>query len=362
MSIYAVVMAGGIGSRFWPKSNKKTPKQLMKIFGEKTLIQETVERLTGFIDDDKIYIVTNRKQRPLVVNQLPQLPPANIIAEPFGRETAPCIGLASIIIQKRDPDALIINLPADHLIRRIADFHLALKNAIDYASKTNGLVTIGILPSRPEIGYGYIQIDEQSIDDNIHKVYSFAEKPNYATAVRFIESGDFLWNSGIFIWKASSILNEIQIHLPDLFEGLEEIKAVIDTPEFEKKLDIVYGQLRKISIDYGVMEKSKKVFLTKGDFIWSDVGSWEEVYQLSEKDDSGNCIRGKVYTDMTVDSFIFSPEKFTAVIGAENLIVVHNDDALLVCRRDQAQSVKKIVDYLKMNKLNAIKPVNEIGN
>ncbi len=351
MSTFAVVMAGGIGSRFWPKSNEKTPKQLIKIFGEKTMIQETVERLSGFIDDDKIYIVTNRKQRPFVVKQLPQLPPANIIAEPFGRETATCIGLASIIIQKRDPDAVIINLPADHIIRRIEAFHTTLKHAVNYASKTNGLVTIGIIPSRPETGYGYIQIDEQSIDKNIHKVFSFAEKPNYATAVRFIESGDFLWNSGMFIWKASSILNEIQIHLPDLFEGLEEIKTVIDKPGFEKKLDIVYGQLRKISIDYGVMEKSKKVFLTKGDFIWSDVGSWEEVYQLSEKNDSGNCIHGKVFTEMTVDSYIYSPDKFTAVIGAENLIVVNDDDALLICRRDLAQSVKKIVDYIKINKL-----------
>lgn len=345
-------MAGGIGSRFWPRSNEKTPKQLLKIFGDKTMIQETVERLDGFVDKDKIYIVTNAMQRPFIIEQLPQIPQANIIAEPFGRETAPCIGLASIIIQKRDPDAVIINLPADHIIRKLDEFFAALKHAVDFANNTNGLVTIGILPSRPEPGYGYIQIDERSIADNIHRVYAFAEKPNYSTAVRFLESGDFLWNSGIFIWKASSILSEIQIYMPELYEGLEEIKSVLDTPLLEKKLAMVYGQLRKISIDYGIMEKSKKVYLTKGDFIWSDIGSWEEIYQLSEKNDAGNYIHGKVFTEMTVDSFIYSPDKFTAVIGAENLIIINDDDSTLICRRDQAQSVKKIVDYLKINKLN----------
>jgi len=351
MNVYVVVMAGGIGARFWPKSNEKTPKQLLKIFGDKTMIQETVERLDGFVDKDKIYVVTNKMQLPFMIEQLPQIPQGNIIAEPFGRETASCIGLASIIIQKRDPGAVIINLPADHIIRKLDEFHLTLKLAVEFANNTNGLVTIGILPSGPETGYGYIQIDERSVADNIHRVYSFAEKPNYSTAIRFLESGDFLWNSGMFIWKVSSILNEIQIHMPDLYEGLEEIKSVLDTPAFDKKLATVYGQLRKISIDYGVMEKSQKVYLTKGNFIWSDIGSWEEVYQLSEKNDVGNCIKGNVFTEMTVDSFILSPDKFTAVIGAENMIVINDNDCTLICRRDQAQSVKKVLDYLKINKL-----------
>ncbi|MGE5499881.1 MAG: mannose-1-phosphate guanylyltransferase, partial [Syntrophothermus sp.] len=206
-------------------------------------------------------------------------------------------------------------------------------------------------PTRPETGYGYIQIDDKAQHDNIFKVLTFAEKPNYATAVRFIESGDFLWNSGMFIWKTDSILNEIKQHMPELYEGLLQIEESIGTKGFEKVLSNVYGQLKSISIDYGVMEKSSNVFLAKGYFSWSDVGSWEEVYQLSEKDDDGNAIIGKAYCQNTNDSFIYSPKKFTAVVGVDNIIVINTDDALLICRRDKAQDVKNVVDYLKMKKM-----------
>lgn len=351
MNIYAVIMAGGVGSRFWPRSKKKTPKQLLKIFGENTMIQDTVLRLNGLVDDQNIIIITNKMQREGVLEQLPQLPPENIIEEPFGRNTAACIGLASILIERKDKDAVMVVLPADHIIREKEVFHKVLKNAIDFAHNSRGLITIGITPTRPETGYGYIQIDDTKYAENIFKVYTFAEKPNYATAVRFLESGDFMWNSGMFIWRVDSILEEIKVHMSDLSEGLETIKKSFGKSNYESTLTNVYGQLKKVSIDYGIMEKSNKVYLTKGSFSWSDVGSWEEVYQLSEKNNDGNSLIGEVYSDMVVDSYVYSPSKFTAVIGVENLIVINTDEALLICRRDNSQEVKKVVDYLTMKQM-----------
>lgn len=351
MEIFAVIMAGGIGSRFWPRSKEKTPKQLLKIFGEKTMIQDTVDRLRGVVNEQNIFVITNKIQKSEIVNQLPSIPVSNIIEEPFGRNTAACIGLASVIIKNKCKDAVTVVLPADHIIKDNAAFHKTILDACDFAEKSKGLVTIGVTPSRPETGYGYIQIDESFVSENIYKVITFAEKPNYTTAVSFIDSGDFMWNSGMFIWHTDTILNEIKDYMPDLYEGLLNIEKFIGTPEFQNNLYKVYGLLRNVSIDYGIMEKSKKVFLIKGNFSWSDVGSWEEVYQLSDKAENGNASVGNVYFDSTIDSYVYSPDKFTAVIGVDNLIVINSEDALLVCRRDKAQDVKKVVDYLKLNKL-----------
>ena len=351
MKTYAVIMAGGVGSRFWPRSKEKTPKQLLKIFGSNTMIQATVGRLEGIVEKENIYVITNKLQRDEIVRQLSDVPAENILEEPFGRNTAACIGLASSIIKKKDSDAVTIILPADHIIKDTDKFHSTLKTAADFAFDSGGLVTIGIVPTRPETGYGYIQIDENETALNIHKVFTFAEEPNYATAVRFVESGDFLWNSGMFIWRVDSILDEIKNYMPDLNIGLEKITAAMGTPEYDEILAKVYGQLKSISIDYGIMENSKKVYLTKGEFSWSDVGSWEEVYNLSDKNNDGNVVKGNIFTDKTADSYIYSQSKFTAVIGVENLIIINADDSLLVCRRDQCQDVKKIVDYLKINQM-----------
>jgi mannose-1-phosphate guanylyltransferase len=352
MKLYAVIMAGGIGSRFWPRSKQKTPKQLLRIFGENSMIQDTVARLEGLVDNNNIYVITNKTQKSEIVSQLKHIPEENIIEEPFGRNTAACIGLASIIIEKKDKDAVTIILPADHIIKDKDTFHKTLNTAAEFAFQSKGLVTIGIPPSRPETGYGYIQIDDESTAENIYKVLTFAEKPNYATAVRFMESGDFMWNSGMFIWRADAILQEIKNYLPDLSEGLETIRKDLETPSYENTLFNVYGLLKSISIDYGIMEKSKHVFLIKGEFPWSDVGSWEEVYQLSDKDKEGNAMTGNIYAERTVDSYIYSPDKFTAVIGVENLVIINTQDALLVCRRDNCQDVKKIVDHLKINQMS----------
>jgi mannose-1-phosphate guanylyltransferase len=352
MDLYAIIMAGGIGARFWPRSKKKSPKQLLKIIGENTMIQETFRRLNELVSKENILIVSNESQRPGIVEQLPEIPSENIIVEPFGRNTAACIGLASVIIKQRSPDAVTFVMPADHIIKDSESFINTLKIAAQYSYQNQALVTIGIQPTKPETGYGYIQIDEDSGKNNVFKVLTFAEKPNYDTAVNFIKSGDFLWNSGMFIWKIDTILNEIKRFMPDLYEGLNQIEDRINDPDFPNILSNIYGQLRSISIDYGIMEKSDNVFLVKGQFSWSDVGSWEAVYELSDKDQDGNVKVGTVYTDMAMDSYIYSPDKFTAVIGLDNVIVINSNNALLICKRDKAQDVKNIIDYLKLNELN----------
>jgi len=349
MELFAVIMAGGVGSRFWPRSREKKPKQLIRIFGENTMIQDTVSRLEGLVPPERILIITNKVQKLRIKDQLPQIPPENIIDEPFGKNTAACIGLASVIISKKCEDAVTLVLPSDHLIKDVEEFRNNLKSAAEFANNSKGLVTIGIKPTKPETGYGYIQFNDEQVAKNIHKVLTFAEKPNLETAKSFIEAGDFLWNSGMFIWRVDSILKEFKKFLPDLFFGLEEIKSSIDTPDFERVLTNVYGQLKSISIDYGVMENSPNVFITKSTFDWNDVGSWEAVYELTEKDSDNNASVGDVYTVQSSGSYIYSPQKFAAVIGMENTIVINTNDALLICSREKTQDVKLVVDYLKMN-------------
>ncbi len=352
MNIYAIIMAGGVGSRFWPRSREKKPKQLLNLFDDKSLINKTVTRIEGMISPERIIVVTNRLQADEIAKELPQVPRENIIAEPYGRNTAACVALSAMIVAKRDPSAVCVVLPADHLITNVASFQADLNKAAKFAFEQEGLVTLGIPPSRPETGYGYIQIDTSGNTDGVFKVATFAEKPNYATAVRFLSSGDFMWNSGMFIWKASVILEEIGIFLPELGNEMKELSQSVGTVAFDEALEKAYSQIKSISIDYGIMEKSHRVFLIKASFDWSDVGSWEEVYQLSVKDEKGNASVGDVFTNMTHDTYIYSPNKFTSVIGVDNLIIINTEDSLLVCRRDQAQEVKQIVDFLKHNNKN----------
>ncbi|MCE1188640.1 MAG: mannose-1-phosphate guanylyltransferase [Ignavibacteria bacterium] len=347
MNVFAIIMAGGIGSRFWPRSREKSPKQLLNIFGEDTIIQATIKRIQKTVPLQNIYIVTNVIQKDEMMKQLPDIPSGNFLEEPFGRNTAACIGLASLFIRKVDPQAVTIVLPADHLIYDEDLFHKNLQQAIEFAYEKKKLVTIGIPPTRPETGYGYIQIVDKEVNENVFQVASFAEKPNYATAMRFLDSGDFMWNSGMFIWRVDTIFEEFAMHMPELNFSLQQIDASVNTPEYPSTLSLIYEQIKSISIDYGVMEKSKRVFLVKSQFRWSDVGSWEEVYQLAQKDESGNAFTSDTFADMSRDSYVYAPGKFTALIGVDNVIVIDTGDALLVCRRDLSQNVKKIVDHIK---------------
>lgn len=348
--MYAVIMAGGTGTRFWPRSRERKPKQFLAIFGNKTLIQLTVDRIRPIIPDQNILFVLNPQQKPLLLEQFPQLTEENIILEPFGKNTAPAIGLAAVHLLARDENAVMVALPADHIILKEQVFRKALQIGAKIASEHDGLITIGITPDRPATGYGYIQHNEKIYEEDgipVHKVKTFAEKPNYETAVRFLRSGDFLWNSGMFIWRASVILDEIRKYLPEMYTGLMQLREVIGTDRYAAELETFYRQIRSISIDYGVMEKAQKVFVIKCDLGWSDVGSWDEVYKLSDKDKQGNAITGNGLVLKSKNCYVFSEDDLVALVGVENLIVVKSDNAILVCSQEHAQDIRELVDYLK---------------
>jgi mannose-1-phosphate guanylyltransferase len=251
-----------------------------------------------------------------------------------------------MLIEQRDEDAVFITLPADHLITEKKKFLEAVDKAFDFASKQRGLVTFGIQPTRPDTGYGYININNQQQSDGIFPVIRFVEKPNLETAENYLASGDYLWNSGIFIWRADIVLQEISKFLPGLYSGLQHFKGVTGE-KLTAVLADVYPKLPDISIDYGIMEKSERVFLVKGMFDWNDVGSWETVYQLHEKDENGNALAGNVFLKKTANSYVYSPHRFTALLGIDNAIVITTDDAVLVCSRENVQDVRSVVDYLK---------------
>lgn len=356
-TIYAVIMAGGVGSRFWPRSRERSPKQVLEIVGSGTMIQNTVKRIEPLIPVENICVVTNRLQKELIVQQLPNIPEENILVEPVGRNTAPCIGLAAQWVFHKDSHAVMIVLPADHLIQDENEFLSVLRKAIRVAEENEALVTIGIKPTHPETGFGYIQFDD-SIDHNvkaaegIYRVKTFAEKPNLETAEKFLKSGDFVWNSGMFIWRASIILDEIERQLPELAVQLRKIALAVGTPQFNHAVEVAYGVLRGVSIDYGVMEKAKNVYVAKGDFGWSDVGSWDEVMRLTPVNGDGNAIRGHVIVKDAVSNYIDAGNKMVAIVGAEDLIVISTDDAILICKRGHSQDVKEIVDYLRRKQMN----------
>ena len=354
----AVIMGGGVGTRFWPRSREKFPKHLLRIAGKGTMIQDTVKRLDPLVPPRDVFIVTNRLQKPQLAKQLPHVPEENIIVEPVGRNTAPCIGLAALHVMRRDPEAVMVVLPADHRIVDEGEFRRVLAVAIETARESSSLLTIGIQPTHPETGYGYIQFvserenDVPNYDKGVRRVKTFAEKPNLETAEQFLASGDFLWNSGMFVWKAATILQEIERSLPELSNELRKIESDIGTSRYQQTLETAYGIIRGISIDYGVMEKTPHVFVIPGSFGWNDLGSWDEVYRISGKDDCGNSITGTVIQKGTKNTYIYSPDKVVAVIGVEDLIIVNTDDALLVCKRGQSQEVKEISDYLKRKQMN----------
>jgi mannose-1-phosphate guanylyltransferase len=360
MNIYAVIMAGGVGSRLWPRSREKSPKQLLHILGEGTMIQNTVARLQPMIPYDHIYIVTNRTQVEGLRQQVPQIPAGNIVAEPFGRNTAPCIGLVTAQLRERDPESVMIVLPADHWIQNVGEFQQKLRLAVDAAYQLQGLVTLGITPTRPETGYGYIQQSDRRDDANpffdqgLRRVLTFAEKPDLPTAERFLASGDFLWNSGMFVWRIDTIAEAFRCYLPELYEQIESIQVAAGSDDYMERLDSIYGQIHPISIDYGIMEKAENVYVTQCEFGWSDVGSWDETYRLSRKDADGNSIVGDVVTIDTARCFIRTAGRMVATVAVEDLIVVDTDDALLICRRGESQRVQGVVDYLRRKKINSL--------
>lgn len=342
MEIFVVIMAGGVGSRFWPRSRKSKPKQLLNIFGENSMIRETYKRICSFVNPENVFVITNKLQSELIQLDLPELPKGNIISEPVGKNTAPCVAVSAKIINNKSQDSVIITLPADHLIQDKNEFEQLILKGAKFAFENNVLLTFGIIPERPETGYGYINYDKSSQTDGVYKVNKFVEKPNLEKAKEYLSGGNYLWNSGMFIWRSDVILDEVQKYLPETYSLIAKLK----NGDYDNIIEEIYPMFQSTSVDYGIMEKSDRVFVIEGNFGWSDVGSWESVYELSSKDKNGNAVTGDVLTIDSKDSYIYSDNKFTAVVGVNDLVVINLDDALLVCHRKKAQAVKDVVDNL----------------
>jgi len=343
-NIYGVILAGGSGSRLWPLSREVYPKQLLKLTGEKSLFQSTVLRLSNLILKENILTVTNKKHLPEINAQLKELSSKEhfiSIGEPVGRNTAPAIGLAVCIIKNvlSGNDPIIFVSPSDHYIKDEKEFLKSLSKGLELAEKGN-IVTFGIKPSRPETGYGYIKVNRNSET----KVEEFKEKPDFATAEKYLQEGNYFWNAGIFMFKASTMLEEMKLHCPEIMEGLEKIN--LSGGEIPQEL---YEKIPSTSIDYAVMEKSDKISLISVDCGWNDLGSWESIYDIMEKDDSNNFTKGDVIAVDTKNSYIYSSSRLVSVIGLENIVVVETKDAVMVCDKSKTQDVKIVFDRLKNN-------------
>lgn len=345
----ALIMAGGRGERFWPKSRKSLPKQFLSLTEDgKTMIQLTIERIRPLVCMEDIFISTNRVYRELVLEQLPEIPPENILCEPVGRNTAPCIGLAAVHMAKRYDDALMIVLPSDHLIKYNQMFLNVLKESCVIAKKAANLVTIGITPDYPETGYGYIKFRPEESDGNAYAVDCFVEKPDVETAKEYLETEEYLWNSGMFVWKVSTILDNIRTTLPDLYEGLVKIGETLGTEKQEMVLEKIFPDFASISIDYGIMEKAQNIYILPGVFGWDDVGSWLAVDRIRKSNESGNVVSGNIITIHSKNNIIQGGKKLIAAVGLEGLIIVDTEDATLICEKGSAPDIKMVLENLKI--------------
>jgi mannose-1-phosphate guanylyltransferase len=341
-SLHAVVLAGGKGTRFWPKSRERRPKQLLPIVGERTMVQETIARLDPLVDRANVWAVTGVAHADELRAQLPDVPVDQIVVEPIGRNTAPAIGLAAELIAARDPQAAMIVLPADHHVRDTERFRDVLRRAVEVARRESVLVTIGIAPDAPETGYGYI---ERGADiPGGHRVRRFTEKPDRARAEEFLASGRYLWNAGIFVWRVEVIRAALRRHLPEAAEALRDIVAHWgDHAHFAA----VYAALHEVSIDYGVLEKSDSVVVVDGDFGWDDIGSWGAVRRLRSADAEGNVLEGRIVALSSARNYVAGGKRLVALLGVDDLVVVDTEDALLVCAADRVQEVKRILEELE---------------
>ena len=349
-------MAGGVGSRFWPLSRTEKPKQFLDILGfGKSFLQMTYDRFTRICPPENILIVTNEIYTDLVAEQLPILKSEQILGEPFRRNTAPCIAYSNMIIRQLNPDANIIVAPSDHLILNEDKFIDVINTGLDFTEKNNGLLTIGITPSRPETGYGYIQADTKStVSDfkDIQQVKTFTEKPDYEIAVQFVESGEFFWNSGIFMWSLKSITQAFNNYQPDIAK-LFDAKTSFDSKESETKfIKAAYSECKNISIDKGVMEHAENVFVLCSEFGWSDLGTWDSMYENSEKGENNNVIKGEnVITYDSQNTIVNVPDgKLVVIQGLDEYIVAESDNILLICKRNNEQKIRQFVNDVKVEK------------
>lgn len=349
MKTYGLIMAGGGGTRFWPLSRKRVPKQLLNLDGKEVMINETIDRLCGIVEKEDIFIVTNEEQMDLTkIVTGDRVLQENILAEPSARNTAACIGYGAIEILKKHGDGVMCILASDHYIKDEDAFREVLKKAIGTVEETDGLVTIGIKPTFPATGYGYIK--NETIDGKEYKgVMEFVEKPDLERATAYIDSGNYAWNSGMFVWKASTIMKYFEKLLPDIYDKLMIIKEAMGTASEKDVINAIYDTIPKISIDYGIMERADRVYMLEGDFGWNDIGSFDALPALYNSDDNGNVVRGETVLIDSRENIVIGEKKMIACVGVEDLIVVDTEDALLVCRKDRAQDVKEVVATLEKN-------------
>ena len=353
--LYTLIMAGGSGTRFWPRSKTVKPKQYLNIFGDKSLLQDTIERFATFTKQENIYIVSSATQAKVLEKQTPMLPKENLIYEPIGRNTLPCIGLAAMYAERENPDGVMVVSPSDHLITNNTLFESTVLAAAKIANERDGIVTLGITPTYPATGYGYVQTAEDITGNEKikqFKVERFVEKPDEATATNYLKQGGFYWNSGLFVFKVSVFLKAVEEFAPELYADLRKIQADFGNPSYPETLDTIYRAVESISVDYGIMEHAKNIFLVEGNFDWNDLGSWESVYQTDKKDENGNAGMGEAIFLDSKNSYVSTDDGLVAVVGLDDVIVVRDGNTTLVCKRDNAEDIKKIVEELKAkNKL-----------
>lgn len=342
---YCVIMGGGIGSRFWPFSRQNMPKQFLDFFGTgRSLLQQTFDRFSQIVPVENIFVATNEIYADLVQEQLPELKASQILLEPTRRNTAPCIAYASYRINAINPKANIVVTPADHLILQDANFFRNIQTGLNFVSKYDSLLTLGVKPVRPETGYGYIQVEDSS-KDAVQKVKAFTEKPNLELAKVFFESGEFYWNSGIFLWNVKSILDAFHHHLPDVTTRFDQGYDLFNTPEEKAFIEEQYPMCPNISIDYGIMEKADNVYMMVANFGWSDLGTWGSLYDLSDKDEHANTtLKSKSLFVESYNNLVTLPEGKLAVIqGLDDYIVAETEDILLICKKSEEQRIKHFV-------------------
>lgn len=350
---YVAIMAGGIGSRFWPISRTNYPKQFLDILNTgRTLIQATYDRFAKFIPAENIYVVTSEQYKDIITKQLTEIPEENILYEPSRKNTAPCIAYISHKLMRLNANANLICAPADHLIFDDEGFRKVCTEALHFTSHIKALLTLGIKPTNPNTGYGYIQFDQHAVSENIYKVKTFTEKPDHELAKTFMTSGDFLWNAGIFVWQIKNIIKAFEKYLPEIHEVFEAEKIHFNTIKEKEAIDRIYPQCVNISIDYGIMEKADNVYVMPASFGWSDLGSWASAYDNLEKDYLGNAVAGNnvIVIDATNNVVHADNKKLVLLQGLDDFVVVDTKDVLMICKKEKEQEIKEYVAEIKRNK------------
>jgi mannose-1-phosphate guanylyltransferase len=350
---YVAIMAGGIGSRFWPSSRSSYPKQFLDILNTgKTLVQWTYERFAAFIPAENIFVVTSEEYSHIVKEQLPELAPENILSEPSRKNTAPCVAYISFKLLQKDPEASLIVAPSDHIILDNENFRATTLQALDFVSHIRSLVTLGIKPTHPNTGYGYIQHEALPVADGIYQVKTFTEKPNLELAKTFLASGDFLWNAGIFVWQVKNVIKAFETYQPEMFELFDSEKEHFNTAAEQEAINRIYPLCTNVSIDFAIMEKADNVYVIPSSFGWSDLGTWNSAYDNLEKDYLGNAVAGEnvIVIDATKCMVSAANDKLLVLQGLDDFIVVDTKDVLLICKKDKEQSIKDYVAEVKRNK------------